>query len=194
MASISAPLERLHRSYSAGKRRSCLERRQTLFFIPNSNSLFPHSYCWICDINVWSLLLNVKGLNFSYSPFISNRPYGSQRRTEHIGEKTSDLLHIQLHFSFTFMETIDCFCVSDQTCCWAKSTLPSCPKSHYSLLFRFNPSHLVCFFLCIYFWGTSQESCFSTDLTWKSYKKENMSETLGIVLSMHVCINNSAIV
>ena len=36
--------------------------------------------------------------------------------------------------SLTFMEAIDRFCVSDQTCCWAKSTLPSCPKSHYSRL------------------------------------------------------------
>lgn len=54
------------------------------------------------DEYVWSLLLNVKLLNFSSISFTSNRAYGSQSSPEHAAEKTSNLLHDSASFFFHF--------------------------------------------------------------------------------------------
>lgn len=129
---------------------------------------------------------HVKMLNFNSIPFISNTPYGSQHSTEHPGEETSNLLRASASFSFHFHGNHKIVFVF-------RIKHVSEQRVRYPAVLRavtYHCSNLIqaiCYvsFFPFIFWGTSQESCFSTYLTWRNYRKENMSETLDAVLSMH---------
>jgi hypothetical protein len=84
----------------------------------------------------------------SHFPQVEHKALGSS--AEHAGRSpasTPPLGFISLHFHGNH-KIVFVFQIKHV---FEQSTLPSCPKSHYLPPFKFNPSHLLHFFLSIYF-------------------------------------------